>query len=84
MSYDQSQQFPILLGKVDWKVTRSLVSYDFCKFFKRANTKLKGHQIIGELRLLDNETKAKKYILKGHQIIGELRPLTDYITKGWI
>ena len=34
----------------DWKVTRSLVSYDFNRFFSKLNSKLKGHQIIGELR----------------------------------
>ena len=37
---------------LDWKVTRSLVSYDWSFTFSSiSKTKLKGHQIIGELRL---------------------------------
>ena len=36
---------------VNWKVTRSLVSYDFEPEALKAEKSLKGHQIIGELRL---------------------------------
>ena len=36
----------------NWKVTRSLVSYDLLLFFVLFFLLLKGHQIIGELRLL--------------------------------
>ena len=35
--------------------------------------KLKGHQIIGELRHDSEQTLANVGLLKGHQIIGELR-----------
>ena len=35
--------------------------------------KLKGHQIIGELRLLTDNRCPRDTKLKGHQIIGELR-----------
>ena len=36
--------------KPHWKVTRSLVSYDFFASVLMSEAKLKGHQIIGELR----------------------------------
>ena len=36
---------------------------------------LKGHQIIGELRLAESWVFSLGYVLKGHQIIGELRPI---------
>ena len=57
----------------NWKVTRSLVSYDhFYLSFFIYPLLLKGHQIIGELRpaFKDSEHTLQ---LKGHQIIGELR-----------
>ena len=57
---------------VDWKVTRSLVSYDYCNH-NNNNNKLKGHQIIGELRLYPLQQLLSNQLLKGHQIIGELR-----------
>ena len=82
---------------LDWKVTRSLVSYDLdasntscmlsierspdhwwvTTFFPMLNAgsplKLKGHQIIGELRHASSTQKETFQWLKGHQIIGELR-----------
>ena len=36
-----------------WRVTRSLVSYDYIRCVKVPVSELKGHQIIGELRLHD-------------------------------
>ena len=41
----------------DWRVTRSLVSYDLFKRRSTAETWLKGHQIIGELRLMAKSTQ---------------------------
>ena len=41
----------VFFTKTNWKVTRSLVSYDFNSFRKSKHNTLKGHQIIGELRL---------------------------------
>ena len=60
---------------IHWKVTRSLVSYDIDRIFKDNWCILKGHQIIGELRLRALLTWLSPLILKGHQIIGELRLL---------
>ena len=58
---------------LNWRVTRSLVSYVL--IFNRLGCciKLKGHQIVGELRhkTLLNTLELKR--LKGHQIVGELR-----------
>ena len=39
--------------------------------------KLKGHQIIGELRQVGFVVLVMMYLLKGHQIIGELRRLYE-------
>ena len=81
----------------NWKVTRSLVSYDAFKlsditlqrierspdhwWVTTSNVtiaflwfRLKGHQIIGELRPRYAFSRAAATRLKGHQIIGELRP----------
>ena len=94
VSYD----FGILLVLVctNWKVTRSLVSYDATNFLAVASrsierspdhwwvttlwispryetSSLKGHQIIGELRLPKRKAIYCCHLLKGHQIIGELR-----------
>ena len=50
------------------------MSYDCFKLEAEAKPAiLKGHQIIGELRLLKVVTTSGSP-LKGHQIIGELRP----------
>ena len=43
---------------------------------------LKGHQIIGELRLIMLLNPSVRTKLKGHQIIGELRHGDDYICEG--
>ena len=43
-----------------WKVTRSLVSYDLSPYQHQKIPELKGHQIIGELRL--PETKKRKLV----------------------
>ncbi len=59
--------------RYNWKVTRSLVSYDKFSIFFSKIMKLKGHQIIGELRRWSNYYFVRTIILKGHQIIGELR-----------
>ena len=58
---------------IDWRVTRSLVSYDIFKMIFDRNILLKGHQIIGELRLGSMIEQYCSIKLKGHQIIGELR-----------
>ena len=63
-------------ASTNWKVTRSLVSYDIYSFNRAApTTRLKGHQIIGELRHLKLKSSFSFCWLKGHQIIGELRLL---------
>ena len=95
MSYDRPRLHSPLSPK-DWKVTRSLVSYDLLSFqnihlqeIERSpdhwwvttnhryliskQGKLKGHQIIGELRHSCCCVSSSCYKLKGHQIIGELR-----------
>ena len=73
VSYDQAtgntQWF-----RLYWKVTRSLVSYDKIHCISAKMQRLKGHQIIGELRLCLLLVVSKALSLKGHQIIGELRP----------
>ena len=56
-----------------WKVTRSLVSYDDEEDTLYRSVSLKGHQIIGELRLKLAALQKPAMPLKGHQIIGELR-----------
>ena len=61
--------------QVNWRVTRSLVSYDYVLQFLSDYKPLKGHQIIGELRLFCLRDCRKSCELKGHQIIGELRPV---------
>ena len=58
-----------------WKVTRSLVSYDLAQKPAIPSSLLKGHQIIGELRLKPFGLSGEWRQLKGHQIIGELRPI---------
>ena len=58
---------------IDWRVTRSLVSYDLLQSLNLMLLKLKGHQIIGELRPVYNLCLVEPPLLKGHQIIGELR-----------
>ena len=85
-------------SSVNWRVTRSLVSYDIKgipmdSLFKiegspdhwwvttkltsylQSPYRLKGHQIIGELRLTLLNEFFELVPLKGHQIIGELRRL---------
>ena len=57
----------------NWKVTRSLVSYDSRTSSNNYKGELKGHQIIGELRLHSPLGPKGFNSLKGHQIIGELR-----------
>ena len=61
-----------------WRVTRSLVSYDYLNPLKILLLALKGHQIIGELRPPLVLLTFQLSILKGHQIIGELRQLSSY------
>ena len=67
-----------------WKVTRSLVSYDIQKQIQSACIQLKGHQIIGELRLYRCLSPLFIGQLKGHQIIGELRPYPIAIEDSWV
>ncbi len=43
---------------------------------------LKGHQIIGELRLTLVPQSSQYPPLKGHQIIGELRPIRVFPSQG--
>ena len=50
------------------------MSYDLEEAaYKCLDDKLKGHQIIGELRLMMSAATVTDIKLKGHQIIGELR-----------
>ena len=49
-----------------------MVSYDVKSILINESYKLKGHQIIGELRLI-LVLFTEVFSLKGHQIIGELR-----------
>ena len=63
-----------LRNYINWRVTRSLVSYDQKPAIPNSLKELKGHQIIGELRLIGLRLKLILKTLKGHQIIGELRP----------
>ena len=65
----------------NWKVTRSLVSYDYTVSLESRQDQLKGHQIIGELRLVNIILKGKINKLKGHQIIGELRQYVYSLLK---
>ena len=51
-----------------------IVIKDYIKFVR-----LKGHQIIGELRQIILNLKLLMMWLKGHQIIGELRPELVYV-----
>ena len=63
----------------NWKVTRSLVSYDHLTSDQYDQIYLlKGHQITGELRLRTFLIK-KIRKLKGHQIIGELRQIAGQL-----
>ena len=50
-----------------------MVSYDLDKNAIKNMPKLKGHQIIGELRHFVAASPMSSDRLKGHQIIGELR-----------
>ena len=50
-----------------------MVSYDLVEINSDPVYVLKGHQIIGELRLKHPEHLKQLQKLKGHQIIGELR-----------
>ena len=63
----------LMIRMVNWRVTRSLVSYDGIVSYKLKLELLKGHQIIGELRLHWFRCGLIISKLKGHQIIGELR-----------
>ena len=60
-------------SSLNWRVTRSLVSYDLVSWTTPRFFKLKGHQIIGELRPKEMAARKSMEELKGHQIIGELR-----------
>ena len=53
VSYDQ-ENLPDVLNHLYWRVTRSLVSYDGFYINLQLYLKLKGHQIIGELRHIDH------------------------------
>ena len=65
--------FIIVVIDKNWKVTRSLVSYDTLFLPVSTSFSLKGHQIIGELRPIIITSNIFSHKLKGHQIIGELR-----------
>ena len=67
--------------QMNWKVTRSLVSYDIHQYLRIVWNRLKGHQIIGELRRNWASCSIHAVLLKGHQIIGELRPAYLTITS---
>ena len=57
-----------------------MVSYDYLYLAHLIRHRLKGHQIIGELRQTLHLRNVELVQLKGHQIIGELRhmqALTD-------
>ena len=71
VSYDRNNIRQIR-HRSHWKVTRSLVSYDLSIHVWLKVAILKGHQIIGELRLTQG-SYSNVLLLKGHQIIGELR-----------
>ena len=65
----------------DWRVTRSLVSYDILRSSVASWTALKGHQIIGELRHWAFYILFVGVLLKGHQIIGELRQVLESLLE---
>ena len=59
VSYDWATNF--LASHPNWKVTRSLVSYDNGVWAIRHGFILKGHQIIGELRLATTIARADNW-----------------------
>ena len=86
VSYDLLGAFQFGINLIERSPDHWWVTTNYLEVLSSFSSLLKGHQIIGELRLHLIEQPPLRRLLKGHQIIGELRLLLSYYatsTSNW-